>query len=121
VVTVSRDREPLQGLINLLNSPLYRSLDSIIIYARSRWMVDTIANYLGSSGVNVKSFHAGLTEIEKLTIQNEFMSNKLRLVIATSIFAMGIDKPDVRAVIHVNVPRCMENYIQEIGRAGRDG
>lgn len=84
-------------------------------------MVDSISNYLNQSGFNAKGLHAGLTDVEKITIQNQFMSSHTRLLVCTSIFAMGIDKPDVRAVIHVNLPKTMESYLQEIGRAGRDG
>jgi ATP-dependent DNA helicase Q4 len=67
------------------------------------------------------SYHAGKDLKERKHIQNLFMQNKLRIIVATVSFGMGLDKSDVRAVIHFNLPRSVENYVQEIGRAGRDG
>ena len=121
VITISKDRDTLYALTTLLGSKQYQRLQSIIIYARSRYMVETVANYLSSVSVQARAFHAGLTEAQKIQIQNDFMGGRLRLVVATSVFAMGIDKADVRAVIHMNLPKCMEAYVQEVGRAGRDG
>lgn len=66
-------------------------------------------------------YHAGMPASRRRTVQNAFMSNELRIVVATIAFGMGINKPDIRAVIHYNMPRNFESYVQEIGRAGRDG
>ena len=63
----------------------------------------------------------GLSGYKRKTVQNAFMSAKLRVVVATVAFGMGIDKSDIRAIVHYNMPRSFESYIQEIGRAGRDG
>lgn len=66
-------------------------------------------------------YHAGMPASRRRTVQNAFMGNELRIVVATIAFGMGINKPDIRAVIHYNMPRNFESYVQEIGRAGRDG
>lgn len=66
-------------------------------------------------------YHAGLSSARRRTIQNAFMSGELRIVVATIAFGMGINKADIRAIIHYNMPKNFESYVQEVGRAGRDG
>lgn len=70
---------------------------------------------------SVDSYHAGMTAGERKRIQTAFMTGRLRIVVATVAFGMGLNKSDVRAIIHYNVPKSFESYVQEIGRAGRDG
>ena len=71
--------------------------------------------------LSVESYHAGMTGAERKRIQLAFMTGRLRMVVATVAFGMGLNKSDVRAIIHYNVPKSFESYVQEIGRAGRDG
>lgn len=92
-----------------------------IVYFASRKMASQMANWLSEhSSLNVAAYHAGIAPIERFRIQQQFMNNELQVICATSAFGMGIDKNDVRFVIHYHLPNNLENYMQEIGRAGRD-
>ncbi len=92
-----------------------------IVYARSRKRTKLIADELRRNGISADHYHAGLTIEEKEDKQNKWKNDEIRVVVATNAFGMGIDKPDVRLVIHVDVPNTLEEYYQEAGRAGRDG
>nr|GAT58017.1 ATP-dependent helicase [Mycena chlorophos] len=92
-----------------------------IIYRRTRNDCEKLALQLSNNGLKAKHFHAGLDKAEKDATQNEWKQNEGRIVVATIAFGMGIDKPDVRFVIHYDVPKTMDGYYQETGRAGRDG
>ena len=91
-----------------------------IIYCRSRAETKNIAQLLKLKNVSADFYHAGLNSDERSRKQQEWMSNDLRVIVATNAFGMGIDKPDVRTVIHLYVPDCLESFYQEAGRAGRD-
>lgn len=92
-----------------------------IIYAATRKEVDNLQNLLARQGYQVGKYHAGMSDEERRESQEAFIRDNVSIIVATNAFGMGIDKPDVRFVIHYNMPRNMEAYYQEAGRAGRDG
>ena len=94
---------------------------SAIVYCKSRKHTQQVAGLLTLKGINAKYYHAGLEAQERTARQDSWIKNETRVMVCTNAFGMGIDKPDVRVVVHYDVPDCLENYYQEAGRAGRDG
>jgi len=92
-----------------------------VVYCSTRKAVDTTCAELRRRGVSASRYHAGLEDIERRVNQDNFIQNDITVMVATNAFGMGIDKPDVRYVIHYNMPKNLESYYQEAGRAGRDG
>ncbi len=97
-----------------------RKNDSGIIFCFSRKQVDLLTTFLKSRGFSVLPYHAGLTDVQRTKNQHSFVIDKVKIIVATVAFGMGIDKPNVRFVIHYDLPKSIEQYYQEIGRAGRD-
>jgi ATP-dependent DNA helicase RecQ len=95
--------------------------ESGIVYCRSRKMVESTANWLQLQGVRAAAYHAGLADSERSANQNAFARDEVDVIVATVAFGMGIDKSNVRFVVHRDMPRSVESWYQEIGRAGRDG
>ena len=111
----------LEERISATYALLRRGPGCAIVYAPTRRTVERVRDGLANRGVRTEAYHAGLTGPERSRVQSAFMADACRVVVATNAFGMGIDKPDVRAVIHVQLPSTLEAYYQEAGRAGRDG
>jgi ATP-dependent DNA helicase RecQ len=92
-----------------------------IVYVTLQKTAEDVAAAIAASGLSAAHYHAGLNDDERNSIQNNFMNGATPIVVATIAFGMGIDKSNIRAVYHFNLPKSIENYVQEIGRAGRDG
>ncbi len=92
-----------------------------IIYVTLQHTAEQVAEYLVQNQINASAYHAGFDDEKRKTIQSDFMSDKIQVVVATIAFGMGIDKANIRFVLHYDLPKSIENYSQEIGRAGRDG
>lgn len=92
-----------------------------IVYSSTRKSVRDIAEFLNESGVSTGFYHAGIDPATKDKLQTDWINNHFPVMVATNAFGMGIDKPDVRFVVHLSPPQNLENYVQEAGRAGRDG
>ena len=107
--------------INKVVDILQKVQGSSIVYCKSRKRTKEYADLLNMHGIAAGFYHAGLEREERDQIQDQWLSNKIRTIVCTNAFGMGIDKPDVRLVIHPDTPDCLENYYQEAGRAGRDG
>jgi len=109
------------ALNNLITYVRQHKDDSGIVYCLSKKETEDIAEKLQKSGCKARAYHAGLSKKVRENIQDEFIHDNAAVVCATIAFGMGIDKPDVRFVIHYDVPKSIESYFQETGRAGRDG
>lgn len=94
--------------------------NSAIVYVRTRRLAEQISNYLNTNGFATTFFHGGVPKKDKKTVLNNWLNNTTKIIVATNAFGMGIDKPDVRLVVHYQIPDSIENYYQEAGRAGRD-
>ncbi|PNX92302.1 ATP-dependent DNA helicase q-like 5-like protein, partial [Trifolium pratense] len=111
----------MKDLLVLIKSSPFTEVKSIIVYCKFQSDTDQISRYLNDNNIKAKSYHSGISAKERGYVQELFGSNKIRVVVATVAFGMGLDKRDVGAVIHYSLPESLEEYVQEIGRAGRDG
>ncbi|HUG99513.1 MAG TPA: DNA helicase RecQ [Gammaproteobacteria bacterium] len=116
--TVREKHQPLEQLTRFLAT---RERQAGIVYALSRRRVDELAAKLIARGLRAGAYHAGLGAVERIRVQDAFLRDELDIVVATVAFGMGIDKPNVRFVVHHDMPKNIEGYYQETGRAGRDG
>ncbi len=116
--TVVEKREPLHQLLQFL---AVHEGESGIVYCLSRKRTEDVADKLRAHGVNAAAYHAGLPADERRRVQDAFARDEVHIVVATVAFGMGIDKSDVRFVVHHDLPKTVESYYQETGRSGRDG
>jgi len=117
-IEVARKQDAFAQTVQMLER--YKD-QSGIVYCFSRKQVDELAWYLASKGYSVRPYHAGLEDSERRRNQEAFIRDDAQIIVATIAFGMGINKPNVRFVIHFDLPKSIEGYYQEIGRAGRDG
>ncbi|KAL1550432.1 ATP-dependent DNA helicase Q5 [Salvia divinorum] len=120
-LSVSKSGNRMKDLMALLKSSPFSNIKSTIVYCKFQSETDMISKYLCDNNISARSYHSGMPAKDRSRVQDLFCSNKIRVVVATVAFGMGLDKSDVGAVIHYSLPESLEEYVQEIGRAGRDG
>jgi ATP-dependent DNA helicase RecQ len=120
-LTISARHRVGDGRAQLLDLLSAHKGESGIVYTLSRKQTESLAEYLRAKGHSAAAFHAGLSAEERRRVYEEFVADRIETVVATVAFGMGIDKSNIRYVVHMSLPKSIENYYQEIGRAGRDG
>lgn len=125
-LSVQQDVDRRAALIKLLSSPLMRSCwesgdGRAIVYVMTQRDVEQISALLSQRGIPAQPYHAGLERAERRRREEDFSAGRVRVMVCTVAFGMGIDVSNVRIIIHFNLPKAPENYVQEVGRAGRDG
>ena len=120
-LTINAEHRQTDGRKQLLAFLANHQNEAGIVYAFSRKQTETTAEYLKKQGFKAEAYHAGLPTNVKNHVFGDFVADNINIVVATIAFGMGIDKSNIRFVVHMNLPKTLENYYQEIGRSGRDG
>ncbi|UPT77399.1 DNA helicase RecQ [Sulfurovum sp. XGS-02] len=120
-LTINARHRIKDGRAQLMEFLKLHTDESGIIYTLSRKSTEAVAHFLQNKGIEARAYHAGLSTEEKNRTYADFVADRVQIVVATIAFGMGIDKSNIRFVVHMTMPKTLENYYQEIGRAGRDG